>query len=170
MPNHCHQILKFIFHGPNGADQIKKIKDAVWDEENSGFAFEKIIPPPENMFRGTLGEKEKAECKAQGIPNWYDWQTENWGVKWGAYDSAIINEDSWNIGFRFTTAWHIPDPIIDKIFTLFPGVNIEYVAADDGGWIAYHRSINDEGEVSEENFKDVPGVQSALFTVLNTSY
>ena len=35
--------------------------------------FEKVIPPPENMFRDNLSSEDKDRCEAAGIPTWRDW-------------------------------------------------------------------------------------------------
>ena len=100
--------------------------------------FEKIIPPPANMFRENLGEKERKECAEKGIPNWYDWQSEHWGTKWNAcgceeviltpfehmpYTEAI---------YRFDTAWSTPEPVIRRIIEDWPELDIGGGYIDEG--------------------------------------
>ena len=52
--------------------------------------FEKVIPPPENMFRDNLSSEDKDRCAAEGIPTWYEWQSENWGTKWNASQATPV--------------------------------------------------------------------------------
>ena len=97
--------------------------------------FEKIIPPPANMFHGDLGDKERKECAEKGIPTWRDWQPEHWGTKWNAcYCEEVIVSPFDNIPYteaiyRFKTAWCTPEPVICKIIEDWPELEI------DGGYI-----------------------------------
>ena len=97
--------------------------------------FEKIIPPPANMFREDLGEKERKECVEKGIPNWYDWQREHWGTKWNASDCEEVilthfeHTSYAEAIYRFDTAWSTPEPVIRRIIEDWPELEI------DGGYI-----------------------------------
>ena len=97
--------------------------------------FEKIIPPPADMFRENLGEKERKECAEKGIPNWYDWQSEHWGTKWNACDCQEViltpfEHTSYTKAiYRFDTAWSTPEPVIRRIIEDWPELEI------DGGYI-----------------------------------
>ena len=94
------------------------------------FSFEKIIPPPADMFHGNLGEKERKECADKGVPNWYDWHCENWDTKWDAchveveeheYDGMI---DLITVTYRFDTAWSPPEKVIAKLQQDWPEFEI----------------------------------------------
>ncbi len=106
-----------------------------------GFSFERIIPMPENCFRGNLGTKDKEECLKKGIPNWYDWCSENWGTKWDCSEvevekvgcletnaeelDAVLDTSknySWVI-YKFQTAWDAPHPIIAKLKSDWPDLD-----------------------------------------------
>lgn len=89
--------------------------------------FEKIIAPPANIFRGNLGEKERKECEEKGIPNWYDWNYENWGTKWNSYSCERISLDT----YSFETAWSGVPKLIKRISLQFPDVKIIYKYADE---------------------------------------
>lgn len=170
MPNHAYQLLKFSCW--NDADTVKSIAEALAGE-NGAIDFEKIIQPPANMFRGDLGQKEREYCQENNLPNWMDWQTENWGTKWNAYRIQEPSIDEHNISFRFCTAWSIPMPVIDKIFEMFGSADIEYLAADDGGWFAYRRYRNDGKTKSinwDKNNDPDSQVREALFEALNFEY
>jgi len=66
------------------AKTTKVNNSAEREDERLSFDFESIIPMPDNIFRGNIGKEEKEHCKANNIPNWYDWSVENWGTKWNA--------------------------------------------------------------------------------------
>lgn len=89
--------------------------------------FEKVIPQPENIFRGNLGKEEEEMCKAEGRPTWYEWNIANWGTKWNSYSCKKVNNNS----FFFETAWSSVLKIMTKISTSFPEIEFLYEFADE---------------------------------------
>ena len=101
-----------------------------------GFSFEKIIPPPADMFHGDLTEKNRQECADKGVPNWYDWHCENWDTKWDAchveveeheYDGMLRGRecrDLMTVTYRFDTAWSPPEKVIAKLQQDWPEFEI----------------------------------------------
>lgn len=89
--------------------------------------FNKIIPQPENIFNGDLGQKEIDMCKKEGRPNWSDWNREFWGTKWNSYS---CNKVKWNT-FEFDTAWSSVPNLIIEMSKKFPDVEIIYTYADE---------------------------------------
>jgi len=117
MPNHV--TTKVRISAKMGLKEFLKKIGSTSDEEHRIIDFKKIIPPPENMFTGNLGDTDREQCAIEGRPNWYDWQTENWGTKWNAYDICLVDEwdggDCCEIELQFDTAWCFPAPIIDAL-------------------------------------------------------
>lgn len=81
MPNHVENRLTFDC----SRERLQEILTAVsrdQDKEVDGkfgvgtFDFEKVIPMPEDIYRGNLGS---AERELYGKKNWYDWSVWNWG-------------------------------------------------------------------------------------------
>ena len=113
MPNHVTNRIRI--HGTVGLEDFKKLIAG----ENGEIDFSSIIPPPDNLFTDNLGTKEREQCAAEGRPNWYDWNTDNWGTKWNAY--CIHIESDWDGGdccemeLHFDTAWASPKPIFDAL-------------------------------------------------------
>lgn len=105
MPNHIANQIEF--HGFE--ENIKKVLELIEGEE-SCIDFEKIVPMPENIYRGNLGLEEE---KLYGKNNWYDWSITNWGTKWNAYDDYVEN----NV-ITFNTAWSCPMPVLDALAEL----------------------------------------------------
>lgn len=108
MPNWCNNSISIS--GPK-----LKIK-AIWEraQEEDGGLLSAMVPQPENLFQGDLGEAERAKCEEQGIPNWYDWNVSNWGTKWdipvpgegleySEHDNGTASIDGW-----FESAWAPP--------------------------------------------------------------
>jgi len=172
MPNHIESRL--ILGGDK--KQIKKLQETIQsnkvDEENGKayfmpIDFEKVIPMPDDLFKGNLGEAEK---KKYGKHNWYDWSVDNWGTKWNAYDMneevPEIIEPSNALRFRkdegsfvitcyhFNTAWSPVPKVIAKLSEMFPDIIMRYSYVDEGGGFAGYDYYK-EGEILEEH--DVTG-------------
>ena len=122
MPNHIQN--KIIFDCEE--EKLKSILAELGthtEEENTDFDFNKVIPMPENIFKGALGT---AERNRYGKNNWYDWSIENWGTKWNAYETHI--EDG---TLYFWTAWEAPHPVIEALARKYPDVHIRHEWADE---------------------------------------
>ena len=89
------------------------------------FDFEKIVPMPENIFRGPIGSQER---EMYGENNWYDWSRKNWGTKWNSYDGGWYEEGT---SIQFDTAWSTPEPIYRAIAKQFPNLDFEVKFADE---------------------------------------
>jgi hypothetical protein len=89
--------------------------------------FKKIVVPPDNLFEGNLGSKEKEMCEREGRPNWYDWNIANWGTKWNAYSCSKISDGE----YCFDTAWSAVPHLIAVMSEEFPDVTFEYTYADE---------------------------------------
>lgn len=157
MPNIVYNKLKFTCHGEVKADKIK----AFFEHQDLVLSFQKLIPVPPGISDPNPCVLSQEEHK---------WCIDNWGTKWDAMNAEITHEDDWKIGYTFETAWNIPKPIIELIFKEFSDCNINYLAADDGGWIAYHQSIGDDRIIEINDFSENPKMKQALFEALNTSY
>ena len=127
MPNHVTN--KIEFYGEK--TDIKRVLAIIGGEEEY-IDFNKIIPTPENIYQGNLGEEER---KLYGKNNWYDWNIANWGTKWGAYSSYLDVEN--NIIF-FDTAWSSPIPVLDALAKLCYEHNVSF----SGAWADENRGYN----------------------------
>lgn len=151
MPNHVYQKIRICDW--NYTDAFKEAKKKVLNDKNE-FDFNLLIPQPKNIFNGNLGEKERQMCKEEGRPVWYDWNRENWGTKWNAYGTEILENDDDTLEIKFQTAWNIPKPIIDKIFEVFKDFSIKYIAVDEGYYFAVDITKDEEGEIKETDLKE----------------
>lgn len=97
MPNHCeNQIQIFSKKG------LKPIRKLIVNEELSDtqlIDFNLLVPQPDDV-------------------DWNDWNCENWGTKWNAYDCAILQDiDVYDdlLELIFITAWAMPEAWIGKL-------------------------------------------------------
>lgn len=119
MPNYCENYLSI--EGNN--DTKKLIMEFVKSEENA-FDFDKIVPMPDYIYRGVVGERER---KIYGENNWYDWSVKNWGTKWNSADVEI-----WDDEIQFQTAWSPCDPVIAALAEKFPTMRFTYTFYEPG--------------------------------------
>lgn len=112
MPNWMRIALEVSGDEQQQKEFFESIGDGI--ESKQPINFEKIITPPDNLFRGNLGRQEEEYCRANNIPDWYSWNNANWGTKWNASDGFVeMKADS--VVVLFNTAWALPIPIIEKI-------------------------------------------------------
>ena len=126
MPNHVVNIVTFEC----SEEKLKEIMEAIQyddgpdDQKGTGtIDFNKVIPMPDNIFKGNLGPKER---EMYGKNNWYDWSIKNWGTKWNSYNSTKEDDK-----LCFQTAWSSPHPVIKKLSEMFPDVSINHKWADE---------------------------------------
>jgi hypothetical protein len=126
-----------------------------YESEEQKFDFNHFIPQPENVFRGNLGVEERKRCAENNIPNWYDWNTHNWGTKWNAVvDDRVceysVSGKNHSLVYRMRTAWAFPSDVIEKMLEMYPHLSFEiegeeetgsygiYVKHDNGNTISWH--------------------------------
>ena len=126
MPNYCDNYLTI----EGNPDTRNKILTLLKSDE-SCFDFEKVIPMPENIYRGGVGAEEK---EIYGENNWYDWSIKNWGTKWNSVDAEVHYNEIY-----FQTAWSPCDPVIAALAEKFPlcdlltlSPNLEWLSAASG--------------------------------------
>ena len=126
MPNHVKNTLSFSGDPKKISEMKEKIKN---DEYGLGtIDFEKIIPMPENIYRGDLGP---SEMKKYGENNWYNFRTGHWGTKWNAYGFEDYIDYSKDETLMFQTAWSAPHPVIEQLAKMYPDITITHKWADE---------------------------------------
>ena len=73
------------------------------------------------------GKQAISNLLQYGATTWYDWCIKNWGTKWNSYD-AWKGDDH---GFRFSTAWSAPHPVLCAMSKKYPDVRITHEWADE---------------------------------------
>ena len=108
MPNWCHN--KLTITGPEAdvrAFKEKAVGRCPWrkpeETEVEALNFHSLVPVPEEILR--------AGYESAG----YDWERENWGCKWGAMNSTILDEWEGHIEYEFYTAWSPPMEFLQTV-------------------------------------------------------
>lgn len=111
-------------------------------------------------INGIWKDKSETELKEMGITyirnkalygsfTWYDWSCNNWGTKWNAARTKIINSDI----IQFETAWSVPEPIIIKLSKMFPDLKLELWYHYEGGFGSGYVVFVNGGIVAEEFYE-----------------
>jgi hypothetical protein len=66
----------------------------------------------------TVAKRVMEVERATGYRDWYDWQCDNWGCKWGCAGFVWQSDDQ--TAFLMSTPWSAPIPIFRKLVELFP--------------------------------------------------
>lgn len=149
MPNHVTNILTVAGDKETVTEMHEAIKN---DKYGIGtIDFNKIIPMPENIYRGDLGVLER---RKYGKDNWYDWSVDNWGTKWNAYGYG-----SESIEFKpgrvwFLTAWAAPHPVIRMLSKMYPDLEITHEWANEDYGSDCGRIVYRGGEQLDEYYPE----------------
>lgn len=149
MPNHITTVVRIDASSTKIDEIIEALSyDKGGEEKEGAFPdFNKIIPQPDNIFNQNITSEQKVELNANGIPNWYDWNCENWGTKWNSYDNQQEGDDQ----FAFETAWSHPFPVMEAMSKMYPDVTFEIAYADEDTGYNVGKYTLEGGEVTYEN-------------------
>lgn len=77
-----------------------------------------------------------------GYDNWYDWSMNNWGVKWGPYETEVISDSK----FLFYTANATPHSAMVKMSMKYPDIEfrVQYADEDLGFNVGEYTLVNGE--------------------------
>jgi hypothetical protein len=127
-------------------EQEHKIANNELTEDEKRFGLSRCLP-----IELSIEYKRKF-----GADNWYDWQTQNWGTKWNAYEQYTDND----CVIEFQTAWATPYMLMQKLSEKFPNCqfNLEYADEDFGYNVGSYVCQN--GEVIEENIPQGGSVEA----------
>ena len=88
-----------------------------------------------------------------GAKDWYDWCRYNWGTKWNACDTQIIDLNTADI--YFNTAWSPISDLIGELAKQYPECCFDYQYAEEqAGVYAGYRNYENGEEVSGEDYPE----------------
>lgn len=147
MPNWCSNTLCIQF---GNKSELKKIKKLLLNKENV-VDFALAAPQPENLYQGGLSLQKEKELKEQGIPDWYNWNINNWGTKWNASGCYIVEKDDEEIRVCFDTAWSPPEKwfyaFCDKLKDISRGITAQLRYEESGMWFAGTYVLESDGYI-----------------------
>lgn len=160
-------------------DVVKKLIEMVKSEKDeegkaTDFDFNKIIPQPKTYeecpveYRINSEEEARKEALAwdkeseRSWFNWYNWNIDNWGTKWGACDTyadEIILEKPMGktavVNISLQTAWSPALPVYRKLQEMYPELEIRVDFADEGG--GFIGRLRPDGGEEEYDISDPEG-------------
>lgn len=122
--------------------------ESVWDEETktwnqipkvqmieSVFSAWNIIHPEDEI----LDEYFSVADAERPANNWYAWNLKNWGTKWGACDSEILDDETYSgvrtILYKYETAWGtLGQEFMAKMSQMFPFLIFHLEYEEEQGW------------------------------------
>ena len=111
--------------------------------------FNILIPKPDNIYNGDIGDEEK---KKYGTNTWYIWNCVNWGTKWNACDDKVVRIDDENIDIHFYTAWNCPYWWFEKFIEKAKELGVEKLEGKSiGEQYRYGFDWNSAVETSEDD-------------------
>ena len=113
-------ISVYTFDGSINKPDLLNIPE---ESEQAFLRARKDIKPDE----WELGKAAFQNQIKYGAPDWYGWSIANWGTKWSAYDTEIVEDNT----IIFNTAWSRAMPVISKLAEMFPDISFEYRWADE---------------------------------------
>ena len=141
MPNWCSNTLTIT--GPRGGCAAFKEKATglcPWlkpeETEVEMLNFHSLVPVPEEVL--------KAGYEAAGE----DWERENWGCKWGADGTTIVDEGAC-ITYEFYTAWSPPIEFLQTVAVQWPA--LVFVLAYEEPGIGFKGIAKFQGEIHEDH-------------------
>jgi len=151
MPNHVDNDL-YVYGPTKKLNEFMAFAKAS-DPDGEALVTEKFIPYPDKfkemdeeakVFNEMRERKRLAgedisglEWKKDGYNSGgYEWCIENWGTKWGIYDSVLQDadglgsdpddcDDEAEIMYNFNSAWSPPNPVILKMSEMFPELEFD---------------------------------------------
>lgn len=146
------------------------------DKSISPLCFHSLYPVPKEVMLSPYDPnafqraKEKYSDFYQKYPtpiSGYDWEYKNWGVKWGACDATIYDEnlDSGEVYFEYDSAWgHPSDTFFYKVSRDFPTLSFKNQwggsEMDGGGYSIFVAGLMtdfdewDEDDDYEDDYRD----------------
>ena len=174
----CHVLPDSIQLQELDEKKLRVVSALVGNQFSSKWPEEVFRRVSEWMNGASDMEKDKAYADGRqyvsnyekyGAATWYGWSIRNWGTKWNAGETVILDCDT----IQFDTAWSNPAPIVQKLGELYPALRIEHWWADeDVGSNTGHRILFDGGERVEcfERDKDALEIFTKCWGESNFAY
>lgn len=171
MPNHCHNRL-WVFGPKDQMNEFMTRLEANKKENGEYQILETFYPCPADLTSTTasFGTAKDEEHQAQmdenirkyGARDWYQWCINNWGTKWGDYETYLNTEDVGQPYFSFTSAWSPPVDGFVTISDLFPELEFVHYYSEEGMGF-YGLAVYKNGAVNDDcrNYEDLPNYLQA---------
>lgn len=130
------RLKKLLTEGdPRLAEVIKK--HSTEPEPDPILSFHQLFPVPDEILEGRYD------------PDGYQWEVQNWGVKWGCSNAQLSSDGG--LKYRFNTPWGPPLKFLEKVSADFPELEFTCRWAEPG-MMAAGKSVFKSGEETREEW------------------
>jgi hypothetical protein len=143
-------------------------------EDYQTFGLNHLYPCPTELSEtvSSFGHAQSPEHEQQmkdnlakyGASDWYDWNIENYGTKWGAchmeMDEDNLDEENGSLHFYFESAWSPANGLMEKVSGLFPELIFAMHNTEEANffacWFVFHNGKTvAEGEMGTDPTAEV---------------
>ena len=106
---------------------------------------------PTNKLRDDISRYRHNQLafRETGFYCWYEWQYQNWGVKWGASESTLNHYEETKCSYNYQTPWGTAKGWLEHLAKTYPDFKFHNKCADPS--MNFHTElIFEEGELLEE--------------------
>lgn len=144
-------------------DHIRML--AFYDEapplgEPSDFSFHALDPVPQEVLKLPYDQKSASKIVEilnlddKDVISGYNWETTNWGVKWGCTEAELTHSESSCVLYSFQTAWGPPVEFFQTISKEWPTLCFELDWSEPG--MAFEgKAVWVDGEMTENESWDM---------------
>jgi hypothetical protein len=160
MPNECTNLLSIT--GPTA--DVARFRAAV--EAANDCLVDAFVPFPEELHGDPIVTKDGISLGRSFTDEGWNWALENWGTKWGDYETHIISssdnsDGTSDVAYRFISAWTPPLQALTTIAGLFPSLYFEICYEEDnmailGGAIFREGKLLGVVNLDEAYWPDLP--------------
>lgn len=137
MPNWCNNILTVT---------PQEVGDVLSEDVSLGLFVDNDGEPESLSFARTFPVPEAL----QKTGGWYEWCIDNWGTKWDANSSSIIENTNEKIEVFFETAWAPPFGWYLFVSKLYPNLTFRADYMETGNcFVGY--ALFQNGQIVEED-------------------
>ena len=128
MPNWCNNTLTIRGKKEDLLAFKKQLEDNKANTEGNVCLFRTFIPTPDEIKNTTSPNRDEENAKylleKYGAIDWYNWQIQKWGTKWGCCGAYWEEEDPmdthhdglFDMILHYDTAWSPGDDSLKDIF------------------------------------------------------
>ncbi len=134
MPDYAYDLLNITGGVEAVSDFVKRAKgerhryreesDDIDDEVRrlEHLCFHALYPIPDEVLASAYD------------PVGNEWEMENWGTKWGAFDSRLEELNPKEVQYTFSTPYFFPVPFFDKVAADFPHLRFKRKSMNRHKW------------------------------------
>lgn len=128
-----------LMSSANPFSPVTGLREAQWERISQEVDLPGARPPeiakayldmnPDYREKGAIRLKAAAET---GYTDWYRWNIDHWGTKWGSYEVEFEEPEGGVFEFLFQSAWSPPLPVFEALVKLYPSLTFDIKCFDEG--------------------------------------